>query len=192
MNGRATSATLQAHYKREACDTRHASADKRQRPGMRRGVACFRDAGRSAHLWWHSQLQMPVLKQLARLAGCFSRLLSSCCRSASGIRAGAGLRARLHAMCVDNDGSQGAKHVNCNPSFSLGNHNHTATHCTLLKVHEYHSLGSALILTQKEMCGKQFRRCSACICEGGNPGVVCLKYYQGNICRVPGPLVTGA
>jgi len=53
------------------------------------------DAGESACLWWQSQLQMPVLKQLPRPGASFSRLAASSSRSASEMRLGGGLTARL-------------------------------------------------------------------------------------------------
>ena len=90
---------------------------------MRYKLARFRAADQPADLCWHSQLQMPVLKQLARLAGCFFRLLSSSCRSASGIRAGAGLRARLQVMYVVADQAQDARFIYCHPP-SFEGHDH--------------------------------------------------------------------
>ena len=52
--------------------------------------------GLGAHLWRHSQLQTLLLKQLARLGGSLFRPWTSSRRSASGMRLGAGLTARLH------------------------------------------------------------------------------------------------
>lgn len=51
--------------------------------------------GLRAHLWRHSQLQMLLLKQLVRLGGSLFRPWTSSRRSASGMRPGAGLTARL-------------------------------------------------------------------------------------------------
>ena len=61
------------------------------------GLCCpmTQESHESARLWWQSQLQMPVLKQLARLGASFSRLAASSSRSASEMRLGGGLTERL-------------------------------------------------------------------------------------------------
>ena len=63
-----------------------------------------KDAAEGACLCWQSQLQMPLLKQLARLGASLFRLSARSSRSASGIRPGAGLTARLrtHTPLVRN------------------------------------------------------------------------------------------
>lgn len=54
-----------------------------------------REDAEGACLCWQSQLQSPLLKQLARLGDSFSRLPGSSSRSASEIAPGVGLTVRL-------------------------------------------------------------------------------------------------